>query len=139
MSEFKAYFYPKSFLGAAIIQSIDGLSDEERKAKYDTKRCSCGLPYEGQVGWYVPSFCSYIDKWYHCPNCIAKGREDYIHKNRRLKEIPLEVVAIQEQMRRHKSQWRSKTWCKLRTRIKELEAEKDECFVGSGFNPRANT
>lgn len=121
------------------ITAIDGLCDRCRKEKYDTGRCSCGKPYTGQAGWYVPHFYSYIDKYYHCPECIERGRADYIHKNKRLREIPLERDAIYEKMRQYKSRYRSKRWCLLHDRITALDEESKDCFPGSGFNPRANT
>ena len=68
---------------------IDALCDNCRRREYDTHKCSrCEkmIP-SNTTGWYVPSFRSYIDTQYYCPDCITFYHQDYIRKNKRLSEI----------------------------------------------------
>lgn len=123
-----------------VVTSIDGFCQEHRKLRRDTRACLCGAPYAaGQTGWYVPSFNSYIDIFYQCPDCLIETQVLHAHKNKRLKEILAEQDAIREQMTRWKSGPRSKRWRELSARLESIRREKDECWAGSGFIRYANT
>lgn len=117
---------------------IDGLCAEHRRQRYDTKRCDdCGAPYEGQSGWHVPSFISYSDVSYYCPVCIDAAHQQYIYKNKRLEEIPIEQSLLLDWRRKYKRNCKGKR--AIEAQLEALAKEKERCFAGSGFNPRANT
>lgn len=80
------------------IVGIDGYDSEQRKSKYDNKKCDCGKLWDGKEhGWLRPFFESYMDISYVCPDCIAKYQAEYKHKNKRLKELPAEIKEAEDE------------------------------------------
>lgn len=78
--------------------SPDGLCNNCRRILYDHRECECGKRMEDERGWYVPEFGSYGDVSYYCPDCIEKYQKEYHYKNKRLKEIPIELKKLQENL-----------------------------------------
>ena len=161
-------------------QDIDMMCDSCRRKRYDTKSCaSCGRDYDGKQGWYVPSFGGYIDVHYECPECLVELKKIYEYKNKRLKEIPEELMALEaflphdtvytpiykteegeyrysefnadisldelvqhiEFYKQHEDEFAAeqKAVEKFNSKLDALRKEEKECFVGSGYCPRANT
>ena len=122
--------------GVLTTTSADGLCVEHRKQKHDKKACYCGAQYMGQKGWYVPSFGSYSDVSYVCPDDIIKGQKNFIYKNKRLKEIPVEREKLYDLQMKYK--YRCKGYWTIEAKLEALRKEHDDCWAGSGFNPQPN-
>lgn len=68
----------------------DGLTYEQRKAKYDTEKCArCDKPYDrGNLRWKVPTFESYTSTYYLCPECSKEQMG-----------IKMDIVLLEEKIR----------------------------------------
>lgn len=80
--------FPCGICGKAqLYTDADGMCEDCRKNKYDHQECSCGKKFTGQSGWYVPSFRTYSNCLYYCPECIEKRRK-FVESPKFIKRFP---------------------------------------------------